>query len=143
MQHKLNVAEVDCEQYKALCTSQGVTGFPMMFYYANGAKTEYTGGRSYDQLVSFSDKASNPCASFLAVVVRLSFSLQNNAGDRRTGAGTSRARQRSLVPFTPRRLRSPNRGKCLVPPQISMLPTSKNEPTAINRTTSPRVHTSS
>ncbi|KAG8218223.1 thioredoxin-like protein [Butyriboletus roseoflavus] len=60
MQHKLNVAEVDCEQYKALCTSQGVTGFPMMFYYAHGAKTEYTGGRSYDQLISFADKASNP-----------------------------------------------------------------------------------
>ena len=62
MQHKLNVAEVDCELHKALCTSQGVTGFPMMFYYALGAKTEYSGGRSYDQLVSFADKASNPCA---------------------------------------------------------------------------------
>jgi len=60
MQHKLNVAEVDCEQHKALCTSQGVAGFPTMFYYAHGAKTEYSGGRSYDQLVSFADKASNP-----------------------------------------------------------------------------------
>ncbi|KAF8554972.1 thioredoxin-like protein [Imleria badia] len=60
MRNKLNVAEVDCELHKALCTSQGVTGFPMMFYYAHGSKTEYTGGRSYDQLVSFADKASNP-----------------------------------------------------------------------------------
>ena len=62
MQDKLSIAEVDCEQHRALCTSQGVTGFPMMFYYAHGVKTEYTGGRSYDQLVSFADKASNPCA---------------------------------------------------------------------------------
>ncbi|KAG9317018.1 hypothetical protein JVU11DRAFT_1200 [Chiua virens] len=60
MQHTLNIAEVDCEQHKALCTSQSVTGFPMMFYYANGVKTEYSGGRSYDQLVSFAEKASNP-----------------------------------------------------------------------------------
>ncbi|KAG6374901.1 thioredoxin-like protein [Boletus reticuloceps] len=60
MQYELNVAEVDCEQQKALCASQGVTGFPMMFFYAHGTKTEYTGGRSYDQLISFADKASNP-----------------------------------------------------------------------------------
>ncbi|KAF8432583.1 hypothetical protein L210DRAFT_3763870 [Boletus edulis BED1] len=60
MQHTLNVAEVDCDQQKALCASQGVTGFPMMFFYAHGTKTEYTGGRSYDQLISFADKASNP-----------------------------------------------------------------------------------
>ncbi|KIJ19745.1 hypothetical protein PAXINDRAFT_165999 [Paxillus involutus ATCC 200175] len=59
-QHKMNIAEVDCDEHKALCTSQGVTGFPMMFYYAHGAKTEYSGGRTYDQLVSFTEKASKP-----------------------------------------------------------------------------------
>lgn len=75
MQHKLNVAEVDCEQHKALCTSQGVTAFPMMFYYAHGAKTEYTGGRSYDQLIAFADKASNPCASLLACRRRATYVL--------------------------------------------------------------------
>jgi hypothetical protein len=56
----MNIAEVDCDEHKALCTSQGVTGFPMMFYYAHGAKTEYSGGRTYDQLVSFTEKASKP-----------------------------------------------------------------------------------
>ncbi|KAH7888179.1 thioredoxin-like protein [Phlebopus sp. FC_14] len=60
MQHKLNIAEVNCDEHKSLCTSQGVTGYPMMFYYAHSAKTEYTGGRKYEQLISFTDKAANP-----------------------------------------------------------------------------------
>ncbi|KAF9224446.1 thioredoxin-like protein, partial [Gyrodon lividus] len=60
MQHKMNIAEVNCDDHKALCASQGVTGFPMMSYYAHGAKTEYSGGRNYDQLVAFTEKASKP-----------------------------------------------------------------------------------
>ncbi|EGO04191.1 hypothetical protein SERLA73DRAFT_173630 [Serpula lacrymans var. lacrymans S7.3] len=60
MQNKLNVAEVNCDDHKSLCTSQGVTGFPMLFYYAHGAKTEYTGGRKYEQLIAFTDKAAAP-----------------------------------------------------------------------------------
>ena len=40
--------------------SQGVTGFPMMFFYAHSVKTEYTGARSYDQLVVLAEKASSP-----------------------------------------------------------------------------------
>ncbi|KAF9236400.1 thioredoxin-like protein [Melanogaster broomeanus] len=60
MQRKMNIAEVNCDENKALCTSQGVTAFPILFYYAHDAKTDYSGGRSYDQLVAFTERASNP-----------------------------------------------------------------------------------
>ncbi|KAL0575530.1 hypothetical protein V5O48_006453 [Marasmius crinis-equi] len=60
MQNKLVVAEVDCEAHSALCTSQGVPGFPsLMFYSGDGeTKTEYSGGRKLDQLKAFADKAT-------------------------------------------------------------------------------------
>ncbi|KAI6009718.1 thioredoxin-like protein [Pisolithus marmoratus] len=75
MQHKLNIAEVNCDDHKPLCSSQGIPGFPTLLYYAHGAKTEYTGSRKYDQLVTFSEHASHPTmqtieASQLEEVVR-------------------------------------------------------------------------
>ncbi|KAG1740372.1 thioredoxin-like protein [Suillus lakei] len=60
MQHKLNIAEVNCDEFKSLCSKQGVTGYPMLFYYSHGAKTEYTGSRKYEPLVAFADKAASP-----------------------------------------------------------------------------------
>jgi len=60
MQHKLNIAEVNCDDHKSLCSGQGVTGYPMLFYYSHGAKTEYSGGRKYEELVAFSEKAASP-----------------------------------------------------------------------------------
>lgn len=62
MQGKVNVAELDCEAYGSVCRSQGVSGYPMLFYYGeNGSgKTEYTGGRKLDQLKSFAEKVSGP-----------------------------------------------------------------------------------
>ncbi|KAG1875422.1 thioredoxin-like protein [Suillus subalutaceus] len=60
MQHKLNIAEVNCDDFKSLCTKQGVTGYPMLFYYSHGAKTEYSGSRKYEPLVAFADKAASP-----------------------------------------------------------------------------------
>lgn len=61
MQHKLTIAEVDCEEQPALCKREGVTGYPMLFYYsAAGTKTEYTGGRKFEQLKAFADKANSP-----------------------------------------------------------------------------------
>ncbi|KAI6119926.1 thioredoxin-like protein [Pisolithus croceorrhizus] len=60
MQHKLNIAEVNCDDQKPLCSSQGIPGYPTLLYYAHGVKTEYTGGRKYDQLVAFSEHASHP-----------------------------------------------------------------------------------
>jgi protein disulfide-isomerase-like protein len=60
MQHKLNIAEVNCDEFKSLCAKQGVTGYPMLFYYSHGAKTEYSGSRKYEPLVAFADKAASP-----------------------------------------------------------------------------------
>ena len=65
MQHKLNIAEVNCEAHSALCKKEGVTGYPMLFYYGgkNAGKTEYTGGRKIEQLKAFAEKVSGPCVS--------------------------------------------------------------------------------
>ena len=59
MQNKLNVAEVNCDAHAALCKAQDVPGFPMLVYYANGAKSEYTGGRKFDPLKAFTERASS------------------------------------------------------------------------------------
>jgi len=63
MRGKLTVAEVNCEEQGALCREQGISGYPMLFYYPNGRdnKMEYTGGRKLDQLVAFSERLSGPC----------------------------------------------------------------------------------
>lgn len=61
MQHKLNIAEVNCEDHKAICKQEGIEGYPMLFYYGGkGAKTEYTGGRKLEQLAAFANKVSGP-----------------------------------------------------------------------------------
>ncbi|TCD69206.1 hypothetical protein EIP91_008502 [Steccherinum ochraceum] len=62
MRGKLTVAEVNCEENGALCRTQGVTGYPMLFYYPSGrsSKMEYTGGRKLNQLVAFSERLSGP-----------------------------------------------------------------------------------
>lgn len=62
MRGKLNIAEVDCEQNAGICRSQGVTGYPMLFYYGQRGhgKTEYTQTRRLDKLKAFAEKISGP-----------------------------------------------------------------------------------
>ncbi|GBE79006.1 hypothetical protein SCP_0202030 [Sparassis crispa] len=62
MQHKLAIAEVNCDDHNALCHAEGVTGFPMLVYYGgkDGGKTEYTSGRKLEQLKAFAEKISGP-----------------------------------------------------------------------------------
>ncbi|KAI1792500.1 thioredoxin-domain-containing protein [Ganoderma leucocontextum] len=61
MQHKLNIVEVDCEAHNALCKSQGISGYPMLYYYGGkGTRTEYSGGRKLEQLLAFAEKVSGP-----------------------------------------------------------------------------------
>ena len=61
MQHKLVVAEVNCEAHNALCKTQGITGYPMLHYYGGkGTKTEYTGARKLEQLLAFAENVSGP-----------------------------------------------------------------------------------
>ncbi|KAJ3865039.1 protein disulfide isomerase [Lentinula novae-zelandiae] len=59
MQHKLTVAEVDCESHKALCKENNIGGFPTLVYIADSSHTEYGGGRKLEQLEEFAEKASN------------------------------------------------------------------------------------
>ncbi|KAH9936885.1 thioredoxin-domain-containing protein [Epithele typhae] len=67
MQHRLTIAEVNCEAHSAICKKASVTGYPMLIYFGGkgSGNTEYTGGRKFDQLKAFSDKVSGPGAQEL------------------------------------------------------------------------------
>ncbi|THH04930.1 hypothetical protein EW145_g5166 [Phellinidium pouzarii] len=65
LRHKLNIAEVNCDVHKDLCKSQSVQGYPSLFFYSgrggtNIHKTEYTGGRKFEQLNRFAGMAIAP-----------------------------------------------------------------------------------
>ncbi|KAI0301939.1 thioredoxin-domain-containing protein [Multifurca ochricompacta] len=61
LQHNVTVAEVNCEDHKSLCSKQGVTGFPMLFFYpASGKKVEYTGNRKLESLKGWVERAIKP-----------------------------------------------------------------------------------
>jgi thiol-disulfide isomerase/thioredoxin len=61
LQHRVAVAEVNCEDYKSLCSSEGVTGFPMLFFYpASGKKTEYSGSRRVEAMKDWAERAVRP-----------------------------------------------------------------------------------
>jgi thioredoxin domain-containing protein 5 len=60
MQHRLTIAEVNCEDESKLCKQQDVSGFPMLYYYEGGEKTEYTGGRKIEPLRNWAEKAVKP-----------------------------------------------------------------------------------
>ena len=64
MRNQLTVAEVNCEQWSSLCKSQDVTGYPMLYFYDSTGneirKTEYTGGRKFEQLRQFAEMAVAP-----------------------------------------------------------------------------------
>ncbi|KAH9986801.1 thioredoxin-domain-containing protein [Russula vinacea] len=61
LQHRVTVAEVNCEDHKSLCSSEGVTGFPMLFFYpASGEKTEYSGSRRVEAMKDWAERAVRP-----------------------------------------------------------------------------------
>ncbi|KAI0269411.1 thioredoxin-domain-containing protein [Gloeopeniophorella convolvens] len=61
LQHRVTVAEVNCDDHKSLCSSQGVTGFPMLFFYpASGTKTEYAGNRKLEPMKGWVERATKP-----------------------------------------------------------------------------------
>lgn len=75
MRGKLTIAEVNCEEHGGLCKEQGITGYPMLFYYPNGRSTkmEYSGGRKLDQLITFSEKVSGPYVFVSSWTILLSY----------------------------------------------------------------------
>jgi thioredoxin domain-containing protein 5 len=61
LQRQVAVAEVNCEDYKSLCSSEGVTGFPMLvFYPGSGKKSEYSGTRKLEAMKNWAEKAVKP-----------------------------------------------------------------------------------
>jgi len=61
LQHTASVAEVNCEEHKSLCSTEGVTGYPMLFFYpSSGKKTEYTGNRRLEAMKAWVERAMKP-----------------------------------------------------------------------------------
>jgi len=55
-----SLAKVDATEEKKLAERFGVQGFPTLYFFKNGEKTDYTGGRTSDTLVSWILKKSGP-----------------------------------------------------------------------------------
>jgi thioredoxin-like negative regulator of GroEL len=61
LQRRVTVAEVNCEDHKSLCSSEGVTGFPVLFFYPESEKkTEYSGSRKLEAMKDWVEKAVKP-----------------------------------------------------------------------------------
>ncbi|TFY83254.1 hypothetical protein EWM64_g755 [Hericium alpestre] len=100
LQNKVTVAEVDCEEHKALCKVQGITGFPMLFFYTTGdSKTEYTGSRKLEAMKKWVENAVKPSiqelgSTDLESVVRenpVVYLFMHQPGDSNLLSGLSRA----------------------------------------------------
>ena len=71
LKDKVNIVAVDCDAHRALCTSNGVRGFPTIKMYVptpdnaderleSGKSNEYSGSRSLDKLKEFALKSVKP-----------------------------------------------------------------------------------
>lgn len=75
------LAKVDCTVHKKTCEKFGVQGFPTLFWFVNGEKMEYGGGRTKDTIVSWVMKKSGPpstevsCAALKEKVAESKFVL--------------------------------------------------------------------
>lgn len=62
MQDKVTIAEVNCDDHSSLCKEQGIQGYPSLVWFAAGdapsGKSEYNGGRKFDALKAFAEKAA-------------------------------------------------------------------------------------
>ncbi|KAF8719074.1 hypothetical protein AX14_011491 [Amanita brunnescens Koide BX004] len=56
----VTIAEVNCDDHSELCKKYNIEGYPTLSYIGKEGMTEYKGGRKFDQLVSFVEKASAP-----------------------------------------------------------------------------------
>jgi len=53
----VNIADVDCTVHQDVCTKHGVSGYPTIKYFKDGAKEgeSYSGGRDFDSLKKFTE----------------------------------------------------------------------------------------
>eukprot|EP01127_Copromyxa_protea_P020107 TRINITY_DN665_c0_g1_i3.p1 TRINITY_DN665_c0_g1~~TRINITY_DN665_c0_g1_i3.p1 ORF type:complete len:126 (-),score=25.51 TRINITY_DN665_c0_g1_i3:43-420(-) len=49
----VNVAHIDCTVHKAVCSAQGIRGYPTLKAFASGAETKYQGQRSVEGFNNF------------------------------------------------------------------------------------------
>jgi len=62
----LSLVAIDATEAKELATRYGVQGFPTLKWLINGEATEYTGGRTKDEIVSWVTKKTGPPAIDIA-----------------------------------------------------------------------------
>jgi len=53
---KVKLAKVDATEHKEVGKEFGVKGFPTLFFFKNGVRQDYTGGRTADTIVAWLDK---------------------------------------------------------------------------------------
>lgn len=58
LRNKVNVAEVNCEDHRALCQEYRVSGLPTLSYFVHGANLKYNGERKLDTLEEYAIKTS-------------------------------------------------------------------------------------
>jgi thioredoxin-like negative regulator of GroEL len=60
------IAKVDATENTKIAESLEIRGFPTLFWFVNGEKQEYTGGRTTDTIVQWVTKKSGPVANELS-----------------------------------------------------------------------------
>jgi len=55
-----HIAKVDATENKVLAEKHGIKGFPTLFFFRNGVKSEYTGGRVENEIVNWILKRVGP-----------------------------------------------------------------------------------
>lgn len=63
------LGKLDATENKASAEKYGIQGFPTLFYFINGNKMEYTGGRTKDTIVEWILKKSGPPSTELTCAV--------------------------------------------------------------------------
>jgi len=54
------IAKVDATENKVLAEKHGIKGFPTLFFFRNGVKSEYNGGRVENEIVNWILKKVGP-----------------------------------------------------------------------------------
>ncbi|KAI8074308.1 thioredoxin-like protein [Gilbertella persicaria] len=78
LKDKVNVAEVNCEDSKALCQEYKVTGLPTLSYFVHGAILKYSGPRKLDNLVDYAVRMSGSPVHKVETEKELDESLKNS-----------------------------------------------------------------
>jgi len=54
------LAKVDATENNEISERHGIKGFPTLYFYANGSKLDYTGGRTSDTIIQWINKKTGP-----------------------------------------------------------------------------------